>query len=122
MFSSHSPWMHSVNKLLHHEDFVDSLNVVSTFFHAWIRINILHGLLGSFKEEKYANQFGRQYKKKKDKNNKAESDTEPTKTSYNFNLLLARRSCVAKIICLFNQEVSTNLKNPVGYVLAETLR
>ena len=115
-------WQHPFSKLLHHKDFVDSLNVVSTFFHAWMKINILLGLLRSFKGEKYISSFLRGYTKKLDKSDIKDRNAQNTKTSYDSNLLLVQRSCVARVICLFNQEISMHLKNPIGNVLAETLR
>ena len=115
-------WQHPFSKLLHHKDFVDSLNVVSTFFHAWMKINILLGLLRSFKGEKYISSFLRGYTKKWDKSDIKDRNAQNTKTSYDSNLLLVQRSCVARVICLFNQEISVHLKNPIGNVLAETLR
>ena len=99
-----------------HKDLVDSLHVVATFFHAWITINILLGLLSSFKEKFI--KLPRTYKAYKIFENGIDEE-EIQKTSYDFILL--KRSCVARVICLSNQK-TTYLKSPTANIVAETLR
>ena len=103
------------NCMFLHKDLADSLNVASTFFHSWIKINVLLGLLNFFKA-RYIVKTSQLHRKDKSSNDDKE---EPQKPSHGFNLL--RKSCVAREICLSNQE-TTLLKNPTANMVAETLR
>ena len=119
MMQSHTLWQHPYSKLLHDKDLVDSLNVVSTCFHAWTKINILLWSLRTFKEEKYNNLFEKENLIKGNKFSVYDRDTDNSKTRHDSDL---RKSCVARAICSFNKDVSNNFKNPIGNVLAEILR
>ena len=99
-----------------HQDLVDSLTVVSSYFYAWLKINILLELFDTLKDTSmksasiYTRSDFENYDKGKYK--RPINDDEPT---------ILRRSCVARIICLSNQEAAY-LKNPTAKIVAETLR
>ena len=99
-----------------HQDLVDSIHVVATFFHAWVKINILLRLLSSF-QEKFI-KLPQSYEAYKTVRYTMYED-EMQKPSYDFILL--KRSCVARVICLSNQK-TTYLENPTANIVAETLR
>ena len=97
------------------KDLADSLNVASTFLHSWMKINVILVLLNFFKQRSIV-KISQLHHKDKSINDDKEG---PQKPSHGFNLL--RKSCVARTICLSNQE-TTLLKNPTANMVAETLR
>ena len=98
-----------------HKDLVDSFNVAATFLHSWIKINVLLGLLNFFKEAPFV-KIAQLRHKDKSFNNEKDKTQKPNHGFYHL-----RKICLARAICLSNQE-TTWLKNPVANIVAEALR